>query len=70
MAKTEDTYQFTMTFSDKAEDSPWWAKDISTVLKPETSEMLQQYIGIPQEQLIEHIAKTACSLLHIVSSIP
>jgi hypothetical protein len=70
MAKTEDKDQFTMTFSGKVEDSPWWAKDISTVLKPETSQMLQHYSGIPPEQLIEHIDKTASSLLHITSSLP
>ncbi len=58
MAKDAPQDQFTLNFSGKPEDSPWWAGDVSAVLKPLARQMLQDYAGIPPEQVIDHIEKT------------
>ena len=64
MAKNEDEEQFSLNLSGKLEDSPWWVKDISAVLKPLARQMLQDYAGILPDQLVEHIEKTVRALLH------
>ena len=66
MAKNEDEEPFSLNLSGKLEDSPWWAKDISAVLKPLATQMLQEYAGILPDQLVEHIEKTVSGVLHAV----
>lgn len=52
-----DDKPFTVSFSTNKEDSPWWAKDISSVLRPEARKMLDEYARVPRNELIDHIAK-------------
>lgn len=39
-------------------DSPWWAKDVEAVVRPETRKMLEEYAGVPPEKTIQHIEET------------
>jgi len=39
----------------KVEDSPWYVRDIASILQPQTREMLQSYAGISPDDLVSHI---------------
>ena len=51
--------QFGVKLTDNIAESPWWAKDVEAVLQPETFRMLQDYAGIPSDQQLDHIERTA-----------
>lgn len=55
-----------VTMTTDIEKSPWYNKDITSLIRPETHELLTKYAGVSPEDIIEHV-KSAVSNYHLLT---
>lgn len=55
MGTDSDTQAFGLKWSRDKDEQPFWVRDVETVLRSRTREMLERYAGVPAGDIVKHI---------------